>query len=409
MAKTIVVGGGVSGIVCSIVLKRGGVDVTVLEKNASCLKKLLVTGNGKCNYYNDDQSLKHYHSANLDIVEKIITKNNLEEVVRFFDSIGIMPRVREGYYYPYSNQAVSVCNLLLTEARALGVEICNNVCVLDVCCHNGEFLIKSDDRDFRAQQVVFAGGSPASFKSVLDVNSYSLAQKLGHSIIKVLPSLVQLQAEGAFLKEWSGVRADAHLKLLENNEIVREEDGEILLTNYGISGICVMQLSGGVARGLDQKKKEEVIINFLPEIAGSRGEFISFMEERCKLLVGRNITELLDGVLNYKLVNTLVKRSQLASSKRWHQLSIREKNILASNFVDFRLEITGTNSFSRAQVASGGVPLTEIDPRTMESKIVKGLYLTGEILDVDGDCGGYNLTFAFLSGILAGKAGGRRD
>ncbi len=409
MSKVVVIGGGASGLVSAIIACRNKHEVILLERNSICGKKILVTGNGRCNYFNTDQDVKHYHSMNEEIINQVITNKNLEKVLSFFESIGIIPKIKDGYYYPFSNQAVSIQNALIKEAKLLGVNIQNNMYVEDVWpCHNG-YEVKTSEYIYEADCVIVATGSYAASKTGSDGNFYSLLERMGHSIIKPLPALVQLNAKGNFLKDWSGVRADVEIKLLEDNTTIREESGEILLTNYGISGICVMQLSGMVARGLDLEKREEVVINFIPSLAKSRVEFIHLMDERSKLLRGRNVSELLDSILNYKLVNTLIKNAGIAISKKWEQLSERDRSVLASQFVEFRLNIISTNSFSNAQVASGGIPLTEINPLTMESKIRKNLYLVGEVLDIYGDCGGYNLTFAWLSGLLAGTLGEKND
>lgn len=406
MPKTVIIGAGASGLVAAIRIAKRKEEVILLERNATCGKKLLVTGNGRCNYYNQDQSLKHYHSTNEELLREIITPQNLEKVESFFNSIGIIPKIKDGYYYPYSNQAVSIQNTLLLEAKLNGVQINTNTYVEDISYQNKKFIINTTEKTYDADKLVIATGGMAAPKAGSDGNGYHLAEKLGHTIIKPLPALVSLNSTGKFLKDWSGIRADVHLKLLENEELTKEEQGEILLTNYGISGICVMQLSSKVSLGLNQGKKEEVIINFLPEIATSRQEFLQFMEEREKFLPKRNITELLDSILNYKLVNALIKEANIPTSKKWHQLSEKEKSIIARNFIELRLPITSTNSFEKAQTTSGGIPLTEINPNTMESKRMENLYFTGEILDVNGDCGGYNLTFAWLTGLLASSSKG---
>lgn len=164
-----------------------------------------------------------------------------------------------------------------------------------------------------------------------------------------------------------------------------------------------MQLSGFVSRGLDLGKTEELVINFLPAFCTCRDDFIRLLDERNKSLCLRDISELLDTYLPYKLVNILIQYSSISLHKKWNNLSFKEKNELAKNFVEFHLPVCGTNSFNSAQITSGGVSLLDIDLLTMQSRLIKDLYVTGEVLDVNGDCGGYNLTFAFLSGILAGS------
>lgn len=411
MSKVIIIGAGASGLTAAITARRENHEVILLEKNNICGKKILKTGNGRCNYYNIDQSLKHYHSSNQELINEIITKENLQAVLTFFDSIGIIPRLKDGYYYPYSNQAVSIQNALIEEAKYLNVKIETNIYIekINYLTNEKKYEIITSEKNYYTPNIIIATGSNASLKNDSIGNGYQLLKNLGHTIIKPLPALVQLNINQPFLKEWSGIRAEATIKLLEDNEEKRTENGEILLTNYGLSGICIMQLSGQIARGLYNNKKEEVIINFLPTFATNRQDFIEFLNRRDCQLPNRNISQLLDGILNYKLVNILIKISNIPLSKKWSQLNERNKSILASNFVELRLEITSTKSLEKAQVTSGGVPLTEINTKTMSSKKLKNLYITGELLDIDGDCGGYNLTFAWISGLLAGKLGDNND
>lgn len=402
--KVIVIGGGAAGLVAAICASNGKNDITILERNNICGKKILVTGNGKCNYWNADQDLTHYHSSNPEYLKQIITHDIQKKVLYLFASLGIVPKIKDGYYYPYSNQATSIQTSLILQSKLLNIKIETNVYANEVLNDNNKYIIKTNNGEYFADKVVLATGSKASFKNDYVVNSYELVKKMGHSLIKPLPSLVQLKGSGNYFKDWAGVKQDVKVSLLENNTIIKEEFGEIVLTDYGLSGICVMQLSGMVARGLDLGKKEKVIINFIPWLGNTENDFISWMDNRVKIVLKRNITELLDGILNYKLVNLLIKKSKLKPNMEWQNLDYNAKLILARNIMMFEQEIISTNSFDRAQVCSGGVPLSEINPQTMESLKHKGLYLVGELLDVNGDCGGYNLGFAWMSGFLAGQA-----
>lgn len=402
MKKIVVIGGGASGIVAAIRAKKNNNEVIVLERNSKCCKKLLITGNGRCNYYNDDQSLGHYHSNSEELINDVINEKNLNTLKDFYKSIGIIPIVKDGYYYPYSNQAISIENSLLLTAKEKGIKIITDNLVEDVFKIGNKFQIKTDKDIYNVDKVIISVGGYSAPKTGSDGNFYHIIEKFNHTIIKPLPSLVQLNTAGKFLNNWSGIRVNANIKLYEDDKYIKEENGELLLTNYGLSGICVMQLSGIVSRGLYMNKKEEVVINFLKGFAETRNDFIEFMDNRQQLLPNRNITELLDTLLNYKLINVLVKEASISNTKKWEQLNSKEKNTLAKMFVEFRLNIISTNSFERAQTTTGGVSLLEIDLNTMQSLIVRNLYFTGEVIDIDGDCGGYNLTLSFISGILAG-------
>lgn len=402
--KVIVVGGGASGLVSAIFASMNGNEVTILERNNFCGKKILVTGNGKCNYWNCDQDLSHYHSTNLELLSKIVTPEIKDKVLTFFDMLGIIPKIKNGYYYPYSNQATSIQTSLILQAQLLGIKIENNTYVKKIIKKQNQYFIQTENGDFFADKVIIATGSKATPKTGSDGNGYELIKKLGHSIIKPLPALVSLNGDGNYFKEWTGIRQDVIIKLMENNEFIGEEFGEVTLTDYGLSGICIMQLSGRIARGLDLGKKEEVLINFVPWLTSDINTFIEWMNTRDSKVTNRTIRQLLDGILNYKLVNLIVKKSGISADSKWQELAKNSKSFLAKNIVSFKLKIVSTNTFDKAQVCSGGVPLTEVNPYTMESLKSKGLYIVGELLDVDGDCGGYNLGFAWISGILAGNS-----
>lgn len=405
MKKIIVIGAGASGLIAAIFAKKCGNDVTILEKNDVCGKKILATGNGRCNFWNEDQSLEHYRSFHFDRISEILTTYNKEQILDFFKNIGIEAKIKNGYYYPFSNQAVSMQKALILEVEKLGIEIRykQEVIYVKKIDNKFEIITKSQDKII-SDKVILATGSKAAPNTGSDGMGYEICKKFGHSIVKPLPALVQLKAKENFLKEWEGIRADVLIKLYEDNKLIAKEKGEIQLTNYGISGICVFNLSGRVARGLEKNKKEIIEINFLDGLnILNENEFIEWMNKRAKIVKDRNMSELLEGVLNYKLVNVLLKITGIGRQYKWEELDEIKRKLLAQNIVKFRLNITGTNSFDKAQVCSGGIPLSEINTHTMESKKMNGLYITGELLDVDGDCGGYNLEWAWITGMLAGR------
>lgn len=404
MKDIIIIGGGASGLVAAIYASKHGKKVTILEKNKTCGKKILITGNGKCNYYNDDQSLSHYHSNNREILGSILTQQNLEEIKQLFNSLGIIPKIKDGYYYPYSNQATSIQTALIKECELNNVEIITETEVLSIKKENNEYKINTNNGTYIGNKVIISTGSFACPKTGSDGLGYKILKTLGHNIITPLPALVQLKANTPFLKDWHGIRSDVSVTLLENNNPISTQIGEIQLTDYGVSGICIFCLSGQVSRGLYNNKKEQISINFLhPFNITNQEEFITWMNNRNNIVKNRTISDLLDGLLNYKLINLILKLLKIDRNTPWNNLSNNEKYLLGTNLTNFTLNITGTNSFEQAQTATGGIPLTEINPNTMESIYNKGLYITGELLDIDGDCGGYNLTNAWITGMLAGK------
>lgn len=399
MEKVVVVGGGASGLVAAIYSARRGFDVSLVERYSDCAKKILVTGNGRCNFWNSNQKLCYYHSSNADFVSKVITDNNQNEILNFFSDIGIVSAVKNGYYYPYSNQAVAIKEALLIEARLIGVKIINDYEVKKAIWKNDKYILSDGNRELTCDYLIIATGSYAYYKE--GNNGYDLAHGFGHRIVKVLPSLVQVRGREKYFKNWAGVRCEVNITLNSSNEVLKEEYGEILLTDYGASGICVFNVSGIAARLLDKKEKVFLHINFVPWFDG--GDFSSFLERRIQTLGNRKVDEFLEGFLNYKLVYVILREAGIDKSLKYTDLSALERKKLTRFLTDFSFEIVGTNSFDKAQVCTGGVDTSEVNPVTMESLKSKGLFFAGEILDVDGDCGGYNLSFAWISGMLAGK------
>ena len=380
MKRIIIVGAGAAGMLAAIHAKTKDNQVILIERNTNCGKKILITGNGKCNYLNDDFNISHYRSDNLEFLENIITEENKKLLISEFKKIGIEPKIKNGYYYPMSNTSISIQNALLLTLKQKGIEIITNTTITDIKKINNKFILNDK---FTCDKLIIAAGSSACPKCGTDGTIYDALKPLGLKIKKPLPALVQLKSEGKFLKEWAGIRCDCELSLFENDKLSKKSIGEVQLTDYGISGICTFQLSSDCIRGLDSGKKEVIKMNFLPDIK----DFDTFYLNRVKLLKGRNDIELFEGLINYKLLYVLFK----------HNKNIKEA------LTSFRLEITGYNGFDKAQVASGGIKLTEINDN-FECKNIKDLYIIGEALDVDGDCGGYNLAFAFLSGIIAGES-----
>lgn len=396
MEKIVIVGGGAAGLVAAINAKNEKNEVIILERNASCGKKILATGNGKCNYWNSDQDMSHYHSHNQELLSSIITEELQTSSLNLFKQLGVYPKIKNGYYYPFSNQATTIKNALLKEIERKKIIVKNDFFVEKIKKQANKFEIEGQNEIIKADKVIISTGSKAAPKTGSDGNGYTLLKRFGHKIIEPLPALVQLKTKGNYLKNWTGIRTDVIVSLYENNQLIKEEAGEIQLTDYGISGICVFNLSRYISIGLKANKQENICINFMPFIKNKKEIEELFNENR-------TIKDNLDGILNNKLVEVILKETKINQDKKYEELSESDKSNLISNLTNFKVEVIGTNSYEQAQVCTGGIPLTEINLTKCESKLIKGLYIIGELLDVDGDCGGYNLGFAWMSGILAGK------
>ena len=397
-----IIGGGAAGLTCAINAKSKDNEVVILERNTSCGKKILITGNGRCNYWNVDQNINHYESSTNYLIPQLINEESEEYVMNFFNELGIVPKIKNGYYYPKSNQAITIKNALVEEAIERNVEIKYNYLVESIRRKNNKFIV-NDDLEFDI--LVIATGS------------YAYPNTGSDGIIKPLPALVQLNTKKySFLKKWSGIRADVRVSFLEkvisnadmensrdllkqnyfekvNDEIFvyKQQDGEIQLTDYGISGICVFNLSNTIGRALDNNKKTLVEIDFLTD-----------MDISNYLMQDKSIKRILDCLLNNKLVDIILEELHIDKNIKFRELKDIEKDKLLRKIHRFEVEIVSTKGFENAQVSSGGVSLEEIDLLTMESKLVPNLYIVGELLDITGECGGYNLGIAFRSGVIAG-------
>ncbi len=399
MRGIVIVGGGSSGVLAAIFAKNKNNNVTILERNGTLLKKLLMTGNGKCNYYNDNQDISNYHSENKEVLEKIITLENTKAVINYFNNLGVVSKVKNGYYYPFSNQAVTIKNVLENEINRLGINVIYNALVENIKKEKDKFIINYNNDSLVCDNLVLAVGSKAYPKTGSDGCGYRFLRDFKHNLIKPLPALVQLECSFKYAKDWAGIRTDVIVSLYEDEKFIEKEEGEIQLTDYGVSGICIFNLSHYVTRGLDLDKKEELEINFVPFI---KDEVDIWLKKHCKNLKG-NLRSILEGILNYKLVDIILKRSNLDGEYYFNDLSDWDIKTLGDTLTKFKLLVTGTKSFDSSQVCNGGVKLEEINSKTFESLKVKGLYIIGELLDINGNCGGYNLTSCFISGMRAGE------
>ncbi|MBR3198851.1 MAG: aminoacetone oxidase family FAD-binding enzyme [Bacilli bacterium] len=396
MNDIVIIGGGASGMTAAIIAARKNKKVTILEKNDKLGKKILVTGNGRCNYFNEEINISHYHSDNEEDLKNIITKENKEKVISFFDSLGIIPKIKNGYYYPITKEATTILNALTYEIKRLNIKVITNTEVTEIKKED-YFIINPNKENIKAKKIIITTGSKAAPKTGSDGMGYSLAKSLNHTIIDPKPALVQLKGKGDYFNKWNGIRVEATLSLHEDDKFIKEETGELQLTDYGISGIVTFNLSRYIARNINNHK-ETININFMPWLNEDPHKWLK------KQIINLNlpITETLERFLNYKLVNIILKKSNIKTND-WNKINDKEFSNIIKNLTKFEIEIESVNSFDKSQICSGGIPLPEINLKTMESLKTKDLYFAGEIIDIDGDCGGYNLGFAWISGIISGE------
>lgn len=396
----IIIGGGASGMIAAIYAAFTGQRVLVLEQKEKLCKKIYATGNGKCNFTNRNWDPSCFRGTNPELAKPVLDAFSLQDTLRFFHDIGIYPKEKNGYFYPGSEQAASVAECLCREAKRLGVNSITGCRVKNVYKGpDGLFYADTEQGKYSGKSMVLATGGMASSVHGSDGSGYVFSKSFGHSVIEPLPAIVQLKAEGKFFKTLAGVRTEGRITLYAGNEIYVEE-GELLFAAYGISGIPVMQVSRYASFALSQKQKVTAELDLFPMLSEEKlAEEIGL-----RFREGRDITaeEALAGLCNHKINYVILLLCNIEPTASIHVLSKKDATKIAEKIKHFIVKITDTNGFEQAQACAGGVPLTELK-ETMESKLVPGLYITGELADIDGTCGGYNLQWAWSSGVAAGK------
>ncbi len=406
MRRTVIIGGGAAGMTAAIVAAGEGDRVTVLEHTDTLGKKLLSTGNGRCNLTNRRQGEEFYHSENPGFFLPALERFGFDETLRFFGELGLFFRERDGYVYPRSSQASTVREALLSELSRRKAEVRTACVVREVKQEaDGAFFVFTEETSFQADGVVLACGGLAAPFTGSDGSGYRLAKALGHPLVPPVPALTGLFAVESPLKKAAGVRTDGTISLYVETEGERQlcgrDAGELQITDYGVSGIPAFQVSRHAARALSEGKRALAELNFLPEYGRERGE--ALLSRACS---GEgDCLRILCGLFPEKLAAVLLKKAGIPLHAPAGRLDERRKRKLFDLIFRFPLEISAVGDFSKAQVTAGGIDTRFVRANTMESKLVPGLFFAGEMLDVDADCGGYNLQWAWASGFLAGKQG----
>lgn len=404
--KIVVIGAGASGMVAAITAARKGAEVVLFEKEERVGKKLLATGNGKCNYSNEIYTGSEYHCSDLSFVQTVLSKVTVEDTLEFFKELGVWPRVlSEGRIYPYSEQASSVLDALRTEIKRLKIEvICEHWIKGMVRRETGGFnLVSQQNMRLRADKVILACGGRAGAQYGCDGDGHAIAEMLDHRVEEPVQALVQLTSDESYFKHLKGVRSKGQVSLVCKGDVLDTEVGEIQFTEFGLSGICVFNLSGMAMRQIKQGEKVFVRIDLFPEI--QMEELYQMMQTRWEQSQDKTLEEFLNGLVHKKVAVILLKLLKMEKlSMLVSDIKQEELNKLSFLMKNWNVPIQGSKGWNEAQTTSGGIVVEEIDPETMESKILQDLFFSGEVIDVDGKCGGYNLQWAWSSGILAGKS-----
>lgn len=398
-----VIGGGAAGMTAAITAARQGADVTVLEGTDRLGKKLLSTGNGKCNLGNRNLDVTAYYSKEPEKLAGFLKRFGTEDAVSFFQGIGVMLKEKNGLLYPACEQASAVQDALRYELTALGVRQVTECKVSDVERDvSGKIRVSGGGESFLFDRVILACGGKAAPKTGSDGSGFALAKQLGHSLTPTVPALVQLKCRETFLKSVAGVRADAQISVLSGGECAAAERGELQITDYGLSGIPVFQVSRLVNYLLADGKEVQINVDFLPDYGSEEYERL-FTSRELLLRDGRTVEAYFTGMLHKKLMMLFLRSAGLKPGDAVRDADRKALEEVFRLCRQWTLHVTGSNSYDSAQVCAGGVPLSEVTDR-LESVRTPGVYFAGEILDVDGKCGGYNLHWAWCSGYLAAMA-----
>lgn len=402
--KIAVVGGGAAGITAAIAARRKGAIVTILESNQRIGKKILATGNGRCNLTNITTSIANYHGNNPRFAFSALSQFNVDQTLNFFAKLGVAHRVEEeGKVFPFSLQASSVLDVLRYELDSIGVNVHCGAEVAGIAHSSRGFtLAVKDGGEFQADRVIIATGGKAAPHFGSTGSGYNLALSLGHSVVEPFPALVQLKLVSDYLKRIKGIKFEGTAEVILENKSLQAASGEILFTEYGISGPPILTLSRKAGECLISNKSPWLKLTLLNSFTA--GELEVLLAERFSNNPGKTLAFSFVGFLNKQLSPVILNEAGVDLNKAAGQVTAAELKRITHILLDWRFPVTGTTSWPNAQVTAGGVDVHDVNGKTMESRIVPKLYFAGEVLDIDGDCGGYNLQWAWSSGYIAGDS-----
>lgn len=395
-----IIGGGASGLMCACVASKKNYDkkIVVIERDNRVGKKIMVSGNSRCNLTNLDACRKYYHTNFDGGIDYLLERFTPNDVISKFESIGLSTYIdSENRVYPLSRQSSAVLSVLRNELRRRNVEEICDTEVVSISRYDNSYKLRCNDKTIIAQKVVIATGGKNNYAQKVVSDTFSVAKSLGHNLTKLSPSLSPVKVDSKIIKSLKGIRAQGSVTAVINGKKIKTESGEIQFGADCLSGICVFNLS----RILNNEKNGEIIVKLLNNY--SLEEIKTILTNRVELTKNENVQEIFTGLFHKNIGIALLKQSKIDTNIKSKQLTQEELSRLAQTINEWYFKTLPSNDFSTAQVTAGGVNGREIDPKTFESKFAKNVYLCGETIDVDGDCGGFNLHFAFASGMLVGE------
>ena len=392
-----VIGGGAAGMLAALTAAENGHRVLLLERQSRVGRKLLATGNGRCNLSNYHVSPAHYHGG-AGFCDFALSQFDVGETLQYFASLGLLTvSEASGRIYPMSNMAGSVLDVLRYALERPEIDLQTGQTVTAVRKMPEGFSVKTETDTFSARCLILAAGGAAGSKVGGGMDGYRLAKSLGHHRTALYPSLVQLKTDPTYPRALKGVKAQCGISICRGSQVLARNSGEVLFTEYGVSGPAIFGLSRSVSAGGSDLT---CLLNFFPD--WEEAEVLRWLSQRQAAMAAHEASTLLTGSCHTRLGQMICKSAGF-TNQRAAGLTRDDLRRIARQATHFALPITGTCGFDQAQVTAGGLDTSEFDPRTLQSRLVPGLYACGELLDIDGDCGGYNLQWAWSSGRLAGK------
>ncbi len=401
MKNIVIVGGGMAGMTAAVSAAGPDIGVTLLERQDRVGRKLLLTGSGRCNLTNRTIHEDYYLTDKAGRLKRILDAYRpIEE--KFWSDLGLLTKEKNGCVYPLSGQAATVLNCLRLKIEEKGVAVRTDYEAGYIKKQNGRFIIDTADQKEKvsADAVILACGGKAGVYGEQYKNGYALCRQLGHRILPCAPALVQTICEGDYFKSISGIRTDVRITLLLDDTVAATEEGELQVTDQGLSGIAVFQLTRYLGEAFRKGKQALFLLNFIPYM--KKDVWDRMMFSRREQMKNRSAEDFFTGILHKKLILMLLKKQSIAPGRSIESVSDQDFQALLDQFQRFPVRVMRLNDFKHAQISTGGVPLAEIDD-TLASRLVERLYLTGEMLNAAGACGGYNLHFAAATGYLAGR------
>ncbi|MBO5050110.1 MAG: NAD(P)/FAD-dependent oxidoreductase [Oscillospiraceae bacterium] len=397
-----IIGGGASGMAAALAAaENSNIEVLLLERQARVGRKLLATGNGRCNLSNIHITPSSYHGENPSFSHYALSKYDVSDTLKWFADLGLYTVTEEnGRIYPYSDQANSVVDVLRLSLLKPNITVLLGAEVQRIKKDEQGFLLSCGDASYRCDKLIVACGGLAGTKLGGSMSGYKLLAKLGHKSTKLRPSLVQIKTSWPAIASLKGVRANCAIRILHNEKVFARSCGELQFTEFGISGPVVFEISRDVCSA---DGSWNAILDMLPDWSDER--LLKWLRARRETSL--SVQELLTGLLHNRLGRVLIQSAGISMSKQCAELSDYELQSICTGVKCFELALTEPMGMDSAQVTAGGILTEQFDDKTMESRLVSGLYCCGELLDIDGDCGGYNLQWAWSSGRLAGHSAGK--